>query len=131
LDAGSPGCKPVPKAESCRGRGVVRVEVCVDAVYPWGIFGVSGGIPAESDSSDPEEIGRVEDGPPSARLFISDKDSIGRILAIDGARDTGRGGRTLSRPHDLMTVLLDGISVTSGVAGPGKLWVDEVEGVLT
>jgi hypothetical protein len=109
------------------------VEGCVDAVYPWGIFGVSGGIPAESDSSDPEEIGRVEDGPPSleARLFISDIDSIGRRLAIDGPRDKGRGGRTLSRPHDLMTVLLDGISVTSGVAGPGKLWVDEVEGVLT
>jgi hypothetical protein len=110
---------------------VVRVEGCVVAVYPWGIFGVSGGILAESDSSDPEEIGRVEDGPPSVRLFISDKDSVGRRLASDGPRDKGRGGRTLSRPHDLMMVLLGGISVTSGVAGPGILWVDEVEGVLT
>jgi hypothetical protein len=112
---------------------VVRVEGSVDDVYPCGVFGVCGDIQAESDGSDSEEIGRIESGVPSfeTRLFTSDNDSMGRRPAIDGARDKGRGGRFLSRSHDLTPVLLGWISVTSGVSGPGKLWVDEVEGVLT
>jgi hypothetical protein len=125
---------PVPKEdESCRGRGVVRVEGSVADLCPCGNFGVCGDIPAESDGSDSEEIGRIEGGAPSfeARLFTSDKDSMGRRPAIDGARDKGRGGRVLSRSHDLTSVLLGWISVKSGVTGPGKLRVDEVEGVLT
>jgi len=62
------------------------------------------------------------------RFFMSDKDSIGRRFAIDETRDKGMGGRHFSRSQDLMG---PGTSVTSGVIGPGKLWVDELDGVLT
>lgn len=58
MDAGSPGCKPVPReAESCKGRGVVRVEESIEAR---GNLGVRGHTAGESDNSDPEEIGRIE-----------------------------------------------------------------------
>lgn len=98
-----------------------------------GNFGVCEDITGESDNSDPEEIGRLEGSVPSfaGRRFMSDKDPIGRRLAIDGPRDKGRGGRLLSRSQGLMGGLWGGTSKTSGVLGPGRLWVDELDGVLT
>jgi hypothetical protein len=86
---------------------VVRVEGRVEAVYPCAAFGECGGIPVESDSSDPDEIGRVKGGGPilEARLFISDKDPMGRRVANDGTRDKGMGGRLLSRSHGVTAVL--------------------------
>jgi hypothetical protein len=130
MDVGSPGCKPVPRdAESCKRRGVVRVEENV-GVCGFDDFGVCGDTTGGSDKSDSEEIGRL--GPSvsnlGGRFFMFGKDSLGRRLAIDGARDKGMGGRFFSRPQDLME---GGASVMSGVIGPGKLWVDELDGVLT
>lgn len=92
-------------------------------------FGVCGAI-GGSDNSDSEEIGRfgVSVFNLGGRFFMSEKDSIGRRLANDEARDKGTGGRFFSRSQDLMG---PGASVTSGVIGPGKLWVDELDGVLT
>jgi len=62
---------------------------------------------------------------------MSDKDPFGRKLAIDGPRDKGMGGRLFSRSQGLMGVLWGGTSITSGVLGPSKLWVDELDGVRT
>jgi hypothetical protein len=129
MEAGSPGCKPVPKdAESCKGRGVVRVEENV-GVRGFDDFGVRGAI-GRSDDSDSEEIGCFGASVFNlvGRCFMSEKDSIGRRLANDETRDKGMGGRFFSRSQDLMG---PGSSVTSGVIGPGKLWVDELDGVLT
>ena len=109
---------------------MVRAEPCVGVL---GNFGVCGDTTGESDNSDPEDIGRLRGSVSSfgGRFFMSDKEPTGRILAIDGPRDKGIGGRFLSRSQDLMEVLCSGTSVTSGVLGPGKLWVDELDGVLT
>lgn len=130
MDAGSPGCKPVPRdAESCKGRGVVRVGENV-GVRGFDNFGVCGDTIGGSDNSDSEEIGclgaRVFNR--AGRFFVSEKDSIRRRLANDEARDKGIGGRFFSRSQALIA---PGISVTSGVIGPGKLCVDELDGVLT
>jgi len=99
-------------------------------VCEFGNFGVCGDKIGGSDNSDSEEIGRF-----GACVFnlgrpflVSDKDPICRRFAIDETRDKGMGGRFFSRCQDLMG---PGTSVTSGVIGPGKLWVDELDGVLT
>jgi hypothetical protein len=129
MGAGSPGCKPVPRdAESCKGRGV-RVEENA-GVWEFVNFGVCGDTIGKSDNSDSEEIGRfgVSVSNLAGRFFTSDKDSIGRRPAIDETRDKGTGGRLFSRSQDLMGT---GTSITSGVIGPGKLWEDELDGVLT
>lgn len=99
----------------------------------WGNFGVCGGRIGESDNSDSEEIGRLRGSVSSfgGRIFVSDNEPTDRRPAIDGTRDKGRGGRFLSRSQDLTEVLCGGTSATSGVLGPGKLWVDELDGVLT
>lgn len=129
MGAGSPGCKPVPKdAESCKGRGVVRVEENV-GVRGFDNFGVCGAI-GGSDNSDSDEMGRfgASEFNLGGRFFMSEKDSIGRRLANDEARDKGMAGRFFSRSQGLME---PGTSDTSGVIGPSKLWVDELDGVLT
>jgi hypothetical protein len=127
MDAGSPGCTAVPRdAESCKRRGVVRVV----GVCKFDNFGVCGDTTGGSDNSDSEEIGRLGASVSNlgGRFFMFVKDPIGRRLAIDGARDKGMGGRFFSRSQDLMDA---GSSVTSGVIGPGRLWLDELDGVLT
>ena len=93
-------------------------------------FGVCGDTIGGSDNSDSDEIGRFGTSVFNfkERFFMSEKDSIGRRLAYDEARDKGMGGRFFSRSQGLME---PGTSVTSGVIGPGKLWVDELDGVLT
>ena len=129
MDAGSPGCKPDPRdAESCKGRGVrVGENVGVGGLDN---FGVCGDTISGSDNSDSDEIGRFGTSVFNlkGRLFMSENDSIGRRLANDEARDKGMGGRFFSRSQDFMGT---GTSDTSGVIGPGKLWVDELDGVLT
>lgn len=130
MDVGSPGCKPVPReAESCKRRGVARVGENV-GVCGFDNFGVCGDTTGGSDKSDSEEIGRLGGSVSNlgGRFFMSDQDSIGRRLASDGTRDIGMGGRVFSRSQDLAEA---GTSVTSGVTGPGKLWEDELDGVLT
>jgi hypothetical protein len=96
-------------------------------------FGVCGGRTGESDDSDSEEVGRLGGSVSSfgGRIFMFAKDPMGLRLVIDGPRDKGRAGRLLSGSQDWMGGLWGGRSITSGVLGPGKLWVDELEGVLT
>lgn len=108
---------------------MVRVEENVGVCW-LDNFGVCGDTIGESDNSDSEEIGRLGAIVFSfgGRLFISEKDSIGRRLANDDARDRGMGGRFFSRSQALIE---PGTSIMSGVIGPGKLWVDELDGVLT
>lgn len=130
MDVGSPGCEPAPRdADSCKGRGVARVGENV-GVCGVDSFGVCGDTTGGSDKSDSEEIGRLEASVSNlgGRFFMSDKDPTGRRLASDGTRDIGMGGRFFSRSQELTEA---GTSVTSGVTGPGKLWVDELDGVLT
>jgi hypothetical protein len=130
MDAGSPGCKPVPRdAESCKGRGVVRVGENV-GVCGFDDFGVCGDTTGRSDSSDSDEIGRFGASVFNLkrRFFMSEKDSIGRRLANDEARDKGIGGRFFSQSQDFVGTET---SDTSGVIGPSKLCVDELDGVLT
>jgi hypothetical protein len=62
---------------------------------------------------------------------MSDKETTDRGPATEGPRDKGRGGRFLSRSQGLREALCGGTSVRSGVHGPGKLCVDELDGVLT
>jgi hypothetical protein len=92
-------------------------------------FGVCGAI-GGSDNSDSDEMGRfgASEFNLGGRFFMSEKDSIGRRLANDEARDKGMAGRFFSRSQGLME---PGTSDTSGVIGPSKLWVDELDGVLT
>jgi len=86
-----------------------------------------------SDNSDPEEIGQCDGVPPTfeSRFFRSEDDAVGRRLAIDGPRDKGMGGRLFSRSQSLAGALCGVGSATSGVIGPSRLCVDELDGVLT